>query len=203
MTVTVGDILKVVCTLVWTDGNIAQNVFNARIGGSGGPFTDGDIVDDAESWSDTMFANLVAVMTTLIDGSQIQVYKYDAIDDDFDEVGTVGWTFDPTLVAHQLPRGSAGLSTCRTSDADVQGKKYLTGFTENHLTDGLYTVSLLTLILGFADDWVTPFVGGTSGASWVPGIWSPKNSALYDCDDSYTASAIPAYQRRRKRGVGA
>ena len=204
MTVMVGDILRVVATYTWADGNIMQNVFNAVIGSGGGPFTDGDIVDDAEAWMDNCYANITARVTSDVDGSQIQVYKYDSIDDDWDEVGTTSWTWNPSGGATgYLARGVAGLVTARTSNPDVQGKKYVGGLLQANVINGLLQGALLTDLLAFAADWITDFVGGTSGANWEPGVWSPTDTALYQMATSISASGIPSYQRRRKRGVGA
>lgn len=203
MSVAVGDILKVVATLVWSDANIVQNVFNAVIGGTGGPYDDDDIVEDALSWLENMYNGNLTDLSDEIQGSQVQVYKYDSLDEDFDEVGNTGWTFAPVATSHQMPRGVALLTLARTTNPDVQGKKYLGGGTEEVTTDGLLTSGWLTLLLQFAADWVLPFVGSDSTADWIPGVWSPTDLAHYIMSQSVTASAIPAYQRRRKRGVGA
>lgn len=202
MSITVGDVLKVVATLAWTDGNLMQNVFNAAITGSGGPFDDDDIVDDAVAWVGVMFANLVAAISNAADGSQVQVYVYDSTDDDFDEVGTAAWTFNPTNADHQLPRGVAALLNAKTLDPDVQGKKYVGGLTEGTITDGLWPTATLTPLSDFGDDWVTQFVGSVSGADWTPGVWSPKNTNIFPFSGQNIVPTIPAYQRRRKRGVG-
>ncbi len=42
MTVLDDAILKVVASLIWTDGEINQNVFAAQISGGGGPYADLD-----------------------------------------------------------------------------------------------------------------------------------------------------------------
>lgn len=202
MSIVVGDVLKVVTSLVWTDGEINQNVYNAVIGGSGGPYTDGDIVDDAGDWMDQIYANMAARCSDEIDGSQVQVYVYDAIDDDWDEVGSAGWTFNPTTAGDQLPRGVAGLVVAKTTDPDVSGKKYIPALTEDSIIDGLYSSGYLTAAVAFAIDWLTGFTGATSGASWVPGIWSPTETNFFAATLAYLVSAIPAYQRRRKNNVG-
>lgn len=203
MTVSVNDILKVVVTCVWTDGNIMQNVFNALIDGGGGPFDDDDIVADAVTWADDMYGNLTTDVSVLLDGSQVQVYKYDSVGDDWDEVGTGIFTWNPSAAPDQLPRGVAGLLQSRTSNPDVQGKKYVGGLTEAAVTDGLFTATEMTNLIAFATDWVTDFVGSDSVADWNPGVWSPTNLILYLMTDNFGANIIPAYQRRRKRGVGA
>lgn len=203
MTISTGDILKVVSTIAWLDGNIMQNVFNATVSGGGGPWDDADIVDDALAWINNMFSNIVGSMSDECDGAQIQVYVRDPIGDDWDEVGQNAWVFNPTSSADQIPRGAAGLLTCQTDDPDVQGKKYLGGIVEDGITDGLFTGPLLIAMLAMAADWVLEFAGTESAATWTPGIWSPTSGVIFDCKDSVTASGIPAYQRRRKRGVGA
>lgn len=202
MSITSGEILRIVASLLWTDGNVNQNVFNAVVTGGGSPWDDFDIVDDAEAWCDNMYANLVNSMSDEIDGNSITVYKYDPLDDDWDEVGSNTWSYDPTITQDQLPRGVAGLVRLWTSDPDVQGKKYVPGLTEGSVTDGLFTASVITNLLAFAADWYMPFTGGTSGATWTPGVWSIAGTVFKSAVDHIATSTIPAYQRRRKRNVG-
>ncbi len=197
-----GGILRIVGSFLWTDGNVAQNVFNAVVTGGSPPYDDEDITDDAEDWLDDMYANLTTVMSDEIDGNSVIVYEYDSGDDDWDEVGHNTWAFDPTAATEQLPRGSAGLVRLWTTDADVQGRKFIPGLVEANLVDGLYDAGLITDLLDFALDWLTPFVGAASGATFTPGIWSVVGTVFKAAVDHYATSTIPAYQRRRKRGVG-
>jgi hypothetical protein len=202
MTVSVGDILRVVATIAWDDGNIMQNVFNAEIVGTGGPFADEDIVDDAVAWVVNMWVNIAGNVSDQANSSQVQVYKYDVVGDDWDEVGTGVWTQAFSQSLDQIPRGAAALLTARTTDPDVLGKKYIGGLCENSFDDGLVNVARLVELLALAADWITDFTGGTSGADWDPGVWSVAGKVLLGFVDQIVASAIPAYQRRRKRGVG-
>ena len=202
MTVTTGDILRVVATLLWTDGNVMQNVFNAVVTGGGGPWADLDIGADAVTWVDTMFDNLITTIADTVDGSQVQVYKYDAIDDDWDEVTTVPWLWTPTNPDDELPRGVAALINLKTVDPDVSGKKYIGGFTEAGVTEGLWPALILSQLLSFAQDWYDPFVGSDSLADWSPGIWSVAETVFKLASTTAIIPTIPAYQRRRKRGVG-
>lgn len=203
MSIQVGDILRVVAIAAWLDGNLNMNVFNGVIGGTGGPYDDGDIVADALAWVNVIFANLTTSMSDELDGSEVAVYVYDSIDDDWDEVGTATWTFNPSSAGSQLPRGVASLINARTTDPDVQGKKYLGGLTEGSVDDGLWNSAHITVMGALADDWVDLFTGATSGASWVPGVWSPTRTNFFAFSGSHIIPTTPAYQRRRKRGVGA
>lgn len=202
MTIVSGDILRCVASMLWDDGNVVQNVFNCEVSGGGSPFDDDDVIDDIEDWMDDMYANLTIFVNEDLDGNTIHTYKYDSGDDDWDEVGSSVWNWLPSAAGDQLPRGVAGLARLWTSDPDVQGKKYLPGFAETDLVDGLYSGALLVAILLFAADWYTPFVGAASGATFTPGVWSVVGSVFRAAVEHYAASAIPAYQRRRKRGVG-
>ena len=76
MSVTVGDILRVVAVMSWSDGNIMQNVFNMVVTGTGGPFDDDDIVGDALDWVETMYANLTSYVSDECAGSEVRVYIY-------------------------------------------------------------------------------------------------------------------------------
>lgn len=202
MSVTDGTVLRVVVTMLWTDGNIMQNIFNAVVTGGGSPWADADIVEDAVSWAEDLFYNLTAGVSLFVDGSQVQVYNYDAIDDDWDEVGSQAFFWNPTNSQDEIPRGVAALINLKTTDPDVSGKKYIGGMTDDQLEDGLWTAGALSNLASFAVDWYAGFVGTDSGADWAPGIWSTKDTVFKLAVSSVVIPSIPAYQRRRKRGVG-
>lgn len=202
MSISDGDILRVVASLAYIDGEINQNVYNAIISGGAGPYDAADIVDDAVDWAETMYANMVTELTDAIDGTQVQVYVYDPVGDDWDEVGSDTWSFLPTDATEQLPRGNACLLVARTTDPDVSGKKYIPGLAEGSIGTGLLNAPFVATAVSLGIDWLTEFVGAVSGATWTPGIWSVKNSDLYVMSGTLIVSNIVAYQRRRKRGVG-
>lgn len=202
MSVADGEILRVVASMLWTDGNVNQNVFNCVVTGGSPPFDDTDVTDDMEDWLDNMYANITANCSDEIDGNEVLVYKYDALGDDWDEVSSQSWTWNPTSVTDQMPRGVAALVRLWTTDPDVQGKKYVPGMVEGGAVDGLWAASIITDLLAFAADWYAPFVGAASGATFTPGVWSVVNTVFKAAVDHIATSTIPAYQRRRKRNVG-
>ena len=202
MSVVTGDILRIVASILRDDGTINQNVFNAEVTGAGGPWDDTDIVDDAEAWLDNMYANLTTLFSDDLAGNEVLVYKYDDVNDDWDEVGSQSWTWAPSDSTDHLPSGIAALVRCWTTDPDVQGKKYLAGMTDASVLSGNIGSGVLTSMLGFGADWITAFAGGTSAATWTPGIWSVAGLIFKAAVDHYAANGIPAYQRRRKLNVG-
>lgn len=202
MSVAADSILRVVASMLWDDGNVVQNVFNAKVSGGGAPWDDQDIIDDAIAWLDNMYLNITTYVSDHQDGNEGIVYKYDAVGLDWDEVGSDAWTWNPSQSADYTARAVAGLVRLWTEDADVQGKKYIAGLAEPQMTDGLWDSAVITALLAFAADWYNPFTGSVSGASWVPGIWSVKNLVFKAGVDHVATTTIPAYQRRRKRNVG-
>lgn len=203
MSIVSGDILRIAVSLLFTDGNLAMNIFNAVVTGAGGPWDDADIVDDAVAWMDNIFSNMTTGTTNLLDGSHVTVYIYDAIEGDWDEVGSDPFTWNPTAATDSMPRGVAGLINAKTIDPDISGKKYLAGTVEDAADDGAWTAATLTAFASWAIDWVTAFTGGTSGADWLPGVWSPTDVKLSPLSGTFNIPTECAYQRRRKRGVGA
>lgn len=202
MAVADDSVLRVVASMLWTDGEVNQNVYNCLISGGGGPYVDQDVADDMEDWLDNMYANLTSSCSDALDGNETIVYKYDPVDADWDEVTSNAFTWNPSAAVDQLPRGVALLVRLWTTDPDVQGKKYLPGLVETNVTDGLFSGAIITNALAFAADWYLPFVGAASGATFTPGIWSVLNSLFWAGVNHIAVSAIPAYQRRRKNNVG-
>jgi len=202
MTIPTGTILRAVASFLWTDGNVNQNVFNALISGAGGPWDEQDVIDDLSDWFDDMYLNLATTLSDEIDGNEIVVYKWDATGQDWDEVGSQQWVYNPSGAGGQLPRGVAALVRLWTEDPDVQGKKYIPALTENVLDEGLLPAATITALLAFAADWYLPFVGTLTSADFTPGIWSVVGKVLELGVDHVATSTIPAYQRRRKRNVG-
>lgn len=202
MSISDGEILRVVASMIYGDGNINQNVYNTVVTGGGAPFDEDDIIDDATDWLDDMYTQIANQVVTNLAGNEIIVYKYDPLDDDWDEVGSQAWVFDFTGAGDELPRPVAPLVRLWTTDPDVQGKKYLPAHTESVLTNGLWTAGAITNLLLFGAAWYAPFVGLASGATFTPGIWSVVGTVFKLAVDHYATSTIPAYQRRRKRNIG-
>lgn len=202
MSLPVGTILRLVCTLVHADTGVLQNIFNAVITGSGGPFDEDDITTDLGTWLDDMYTWIEPYISDEFAPAEGGAYEYDSIDDDWDEIGQALPTFTPGATASVLPRGTCCLVNARTSDPDVNGKKYLGVFTSGHFINGVWASTMLAQVANFADEWATPFVGAVSGATITPGIWSPTRTNLYVLSGTMILDAIAAYQRRRKPGVG-
>lgn len=195
-------ILRVVATILWSDGNVMQNVFSSDIVGEAGPYDEVDVVADALAWVVALYNTITTLVSDECDGSQVQVYRWDPAEEDWDEVGSDPWVWDPDNTTDQLPRGVAALLNAKSTDADSSAKKYLGGLTEGPIDDGLWNAGALADFIDFGGEWVQSFVGSVTGATWNPGVWSVKDLVLNPFVATVIIPTIPAYQRRRKRGVG-
>ena len=202
MSLSTGDILKIVVTMAFLDGNVIQNVFAMLLSGAGGPWDDLDILSDVVDYMDTAYLELTIKVDDDLDGSDIDVYVYDPGDLDFDFVANEPWGWDPSSNGAPMPRGVAALINAPTTDPDVNAKKYIGGLTEELFDGGTITGVFIADLVDWATDWVTPDVGAASGATLTPGCWSVKDLAFYAFRGAFSTTAIAAYQRRRKRGVG-
>lgn len=202
MALTTGAILRFVVSMNWTDGNIMQNVYAALITGGGGPWDEGDVLDDLEDWADAMYANITTTIVSDVNGNEVFGYVWDPVNLDFDLFGSEPWTWLPSEAGQQLPRGVAGFMKAPTQDPDVQGRKYIGGSSENSAASGIWTAPYIAALALFGGDWITPFIGLLTAATFTPGVWSVKNSVFVPFENEVNILTIPAYQRRRKRGVG-
>jgi hypothetical protein len=97
--------------------------------------------------------------------------------------------------------GVALLIVLRTGISRVFGRKYLGGIiTANIDTDGFWASALVTVGATFAAHLLGEFVGGTSTSTWLPGLIA-KTGQFWSFIEAIV-SAIPAYQRRRRKGAG-
>lgn len=203
MSIQDGAILRVVAQFIWGDGEINQNVYNVIVTGAGAPWDEQDILDDCEDWLDEMYLNTRDLQAPDLTGGSTIVYEYDAIDDDWDEVGTNAFGFTGNGGANTgLPRGVAGLVTAKSSDPDTDARKYIPGLTEGGLVSELWDAAVITALLLYGADWVTPFVGAAGGGTFTPAVWSVVGTVAKALIGTLIVPTIPAYQRRRKNNVG-
>lgn len=189
------DILQVTARMILL-GQEVLNVYHLLVGENA---PDGDLAQDITERLD----NAHGEMATLQDGSM----AFDSIRiinvTDNTEVGEFDW---PSLVGGSvagtvaLPPGVAGVVTFTTTTMGSRGRKFIAGFTESDISDGVWEAGTLAAMADYAAYIATPFVGTESG---VPLAFGVRTAAgLFRSFNGYTVTNIPGYQRRRKQGVG-
>ena len=201
MAISSGTVLRVVAQMLFPDSSVMQNVFNVVVTDLVTSDAEEDVVTDCITWVEAMFTELVAYIDSGVDADEVFVYEYDAIDDDWDEVGSDIWTDAFAAVGGMSPHGVACLVIGRTIDPDVQGKKYIGGIQETSIAGSALAGLLITALTNFGVEWFTPFVGAETGGTFGPVIWSPTGTVPKVMTGA-SVNGISAYQRRRKPGVG-
>ena len=195
-------ILKIVVSMLLPESVIAQNVFWALFENTGGSADEDDVMDDLADWVEAVYSDFLIKLDTEWSLDDIAVYQYDAGDDDFDEVGKQSVTGVGLVALDFLPHGAAIVTNANTTDSDVQGRKFWTGFTEGANANGLVDGAMFAAIALVVDEWISPFVGAATGSDFVPGVYSLTRAAFSAFNQDSTFNIPWGYQRRRKPGVG-
>lgn len=201
MSFTNNDIAKV--TLTWQVAGIGFqcNVFQARLGQEAPHnVSDAVVIADLASWMDDIYAPMVPHIVVPAVPTGVLVHK---------RVGLEWWyigmglpTFDPENAGDPLPSGVAALITAFTNVSKVRGRKFILGLSEGACNVGAWSVGVLAAMADSALAWVLPFYSSDPGSSWIPGVYHLKGMAFVSFNYATNIPDIPAYQRRRKEGVG-
>lgn len=201
MSFTNNDIAK--CDLRWQVGNIglACNIFQAQLSQeTPHAVADLTVVTALGLWISAILDPMAPHIVVDCDVMDCNVYK--KVGPLWNLVGPAVITFTPGSIGDPLPSGVAALLTAYTDTSKVVGKKYLPGLSEIGQTAGLWIVTVLAAMLQSGLVWIAPFnLDPASEGRMYPGVWSLKANG----PKSFTgvgARDVPAYQRRRKQGVG-
>lgn len=202
MSVTEGTVLRLVASMVFPDDVIMMNVFHfvlTTIVGDGDPATVGA---DAIEYIEALYADVGNEISDGIDANELAIYEYDPVDEDFDEVITVNWADTFIDTADPLPHGVALVQNFKTTDPDVDGRKYWGGYTEGDQVAGSWVALALTHAIATAVKITDQFTATVSANVYTPGVWSPTTLNFFAYTGTVFTNAIVGYQRRRKPGVG-
>lgn len=197
-----GDILRVVASLLFPDDVIMQNVFHIVLTTINGTGSESEVGDDMVAYIEDIYAEIEGNISDEIDADELKIYVYDPIDDDFDEVISEPFTDSYAGSPDFLPHGVAGLILIRTLDPDVSGKKYFGGFGEGSQLSGEWGAGTIVNLGAAGIALASQYTDPTSGNVYTPGVWSVKETNFFPANNTIVVNATPAYQRRRKPGVG-
>lgn len=197
-----GDIIRVVASLVFPDDVIMQNVFHLVLTTIVGDGDEDTVSEDLADYVERVYSEMDSEISEDISSSDVKLYVYDDIDDDFDQIGTEVWAL-PTLAGTDfIPHGVACVINLFTTDPDVQGRKFFGGWKDARVVDGAWVGVSTTAQLLIGADIVASFNGGPSANVYTPGVWSPTRTNFYAFNGVFVLNTTPGYQRRRKPGVG-
>ena len=197
MTINTNDVIRASAIMRLSNADDIVNVFHVEAQTVGAELQI-DLRADIATYIESIYLEFDQEIHTSVSFDTIELFNVT----DGNPEPSVGW---PTLVAglkvdDPVPDGVAALSIGRTGVSRVVGKKFWPIATEGDLIGGTWIAGYLTLIDNANAKWIAPFTGA-SGVTWDPGVFS-RVAALFRPFTEAASSAVPAYQRRRKRGVG-
>lgn len=205
MPVSDGEVLRAAARQQFASGQDLVNVwyFEAEFTASQ---ADQDVVDEILAALDVIYSqvngnvsNTLAQVDIKIDVVQFIGGKETVIR----TLGTHSWAgvwYGPTGAGDVLPPGAAALLKMRTWSGKVYGRKFFGGFTEASQNDGVLASGTMTALALLAAEVMTARVI-SAGNTLYAAIMSSKYALPMQFTES-VASAIIAYQRRRRPGTG-
>lgn len=194
-----GEILRGTMKYSQAGGGEAQNVFHWLFSGEEAP--DGDVLNEMVSFVDDW---LDAWQDWADNSSVLKECLFEVVDGVgavLRTIGVVSRFQNGDGGSGQVAAGVAGLINAPTVGSQRRGKKFVPGAEEDNIFDGVLTdVGLTRLVaLGLVYRALYPDQGVFT---LVPGVLSVTYQVFRPFTGSLEIDALPAYQRRRKAGVG-
>lgn len=188
------EVIKVVVEMAL----LGQRVLNVWHMVSSSPVADLDVLDDAAEFMDSLYTEVIAAMSTGLAFESVIVKNITADTN----IGQTAWVGNATgsNAGDPLPPGVAALLTLPTLYPKVRGRKFIPGWCEPETTGGLFSNASIASLLDMGLLALTVFTGTASGQNWVFGV--PRSAGGFAIFNDALVTNVPAYQRRRKQGVG-
>lgn len=160
------------------------------------------LVANCATWWDDIMGHMESSITTLASAGNMTVYHVDDVTGEETILDDATITFNPSAAGGMSVHGACALLTGQVFQDRGVVKLFFPGIADNLLTnEGLWNGAVLA-DLALAS---VPFLLGPSAVNGVGidvGSWNRKDKVFKRIGTSATSHAIPAYQRRRKPGVG-
>lgn len=197
MAIETGDVIRLAAVLSGAISGDIVNVFHVLILDDN-ELIQQDLLDDLADFLDAVYEHIILQISNVVDFDVIEV---------FNETKGIAepaqaWPTQTTGAegGQVLPSGVAAYGLARTETPGVRGSKYWPKFTEDILLNGVWGVGAVVAVANAMAEAYDAFVGG-NGSTVQPGVFS-RASEVLSVVTEIAALAVPAYQRRRKRGVG-
>lgn len=197
MGINAGDVLRVTAKCLLDEQSI-QNVFYCLVTTAWPDL--GQALDDIQSILSDGYALIKEKQTDHLTSDHIGVHN---ITQD-ETYGEIIWTEDypggTDDTSEYLPGPVCALGRVGTWKPRVQGRKFLAGFTETNLADGKWGGGVISDVGDFME-WFYLTTHGAGDAVCDFGLYNPDLDE-FNLGHTIFSDAVPAYQRRRRIGVG-
>jgi len=199
MTVSEGDLLRATLRYTYPAAGIALNIFEWTYGGIDREDVDflADFGEWANDWSGR-WNDLAAVDSEL---DAMDVVAIDNTGQVIRDLGTFLLNVSGTEIGTVSPAAVSGYLLANTAIPQVRGSKYVPAMAESAIDGGEFDAAAIVDLVLLLATYVTPFVLD-GGGTVFPGVLSSKTAAFELFTGLGGVETLPAYQRRRKEGVG-
>jgi len=199
MTVTSGDIFRLVVGYEMPNEQEASNVLGLKI--NSGTGTDLEMAAAAAAFITSLYANLQGVIHNQVDLAECRLVEVTWAGAEWITarvLGTFSPAFTPTDANDMLPHAVAPVITLPTLDPKRKGKVKLTGFSEVQQAESDLVTGAKTAMSNFAVDLRAGFTAGTAAVEYA--VLGDDGAAR--SSTGYIIRSIVGSQRSRKPGIG-
>ena len=200
MTVENLDIIRTVMRYVVPGASAVLNVFTHRFQGT--TATDSDVLDAVAAWALDEWGDTWAnIASNLVNLSDVHCQVVDLDGTVVRDLGIAIVDRDGDVAADVLPAAVSAYIQLATGFPAVIGRKYVPGIDEGATTGGVLTAGAATQLALLLLDYLAP-INPAGGGDMFPGVVSSKEAGFKSFISGGLFNVVPAYQRRRKQGVG-
>lgn len=200
MTIATTRPLKLVQRFTMPDSVEAINVFYFETDFTT-PQAESTVISQLEDWIEDLYGTLTTAITSDTTLGTFTLYEWDTLNTQWDSVGEGSPSVSFAATGNMLPHGVAALVRAYSENSRSIGRKYIPGMSDQTQVDGDWTAATLTALAAFGNMWDNTPSWGTA-ESLIPSVWSRFYMDMRHLSGVEVILAQPAYQRRRRPGVG-
>ncbi len=200
MAIVGGTSLKVAQEINMPDAVTAMNIFYFETDFAA-PQTEQTLLDWLEPWVEALFTSVDGEMSDLVELGEFTLYAYSVLYDRWDNKGTAAPTVVGTEVGSMLPHGVCGMVRAYSTNPRSIARKYLAGFGDAQQSNGVWGAPTLAALAAFGVLWATS-ITVSAGNFMHPGVFDNTLKIVHRFTGTEVVLSEPAYQRRRRPGVG-
>lgn len=200
MTITNGDIIRMTLNYIAPGAGTMMNVFH--YGYVGGDIEDDAALDSLETWITDDWGASWADMAS--SNAELDFASFETVNvagEVLRNLGVRAINLAGNLAFEVLPAAVSVYIQGNTAFAGVRGSKYVPGLAESLSDDGVLTATGLAQAAFLLLDYLSTVNAG-AGNNFFPVVRSIKEAGFPRLVTAGAIALIPAYQRRRKLGVG-
>lgn len=200
MTVQIGDIVRAVLSYTHPNASIAQNVFTWEL--TDAAADEDDLLADLSAWASNIWGGAWDALSAV--DCELFLVEVDLLNGDGTVMANIGsdvFSIPGTNDVDVASPAVSGYIQAESTRTKSLGKKYLPFITEESITDGIIVTAAMVHLAALFGIYVDPLALTVTGIL-VPGVLSRITETFQEFTGSGYTTDVPAYQRRRKPGVG-